>query len=73
MKRRQLVRVFPVVLPALRNKEGHVVTQAHQFDPASYRAIEAALVELYASVFHEHLTVRFSFERRERGAWRVAP
>ena len=61
------------IAKVFRNKEGHIVTHAHKFDPSSYRAIEAALIEIYARAFHERLTVRFSLESREEGAWRVAP
>lgn len=60
------------IAKVFRNKEGHVVTQAHRFDPSSYRAIEAALVEIYACAFNEALTVWFSFAVGEKGAWRVA-
>jgi hypothetical protein len=60
------------IAKVFRNKEGHVVTQLHRFDAASYRAIEAAFVEIYACAFGETLTVRFSFEVGEKGAWRVA-
>ena len=60
------------IAKVFRNKEGHVVTLSHKFVPSSFRAIEAALVELYAREFHETLTVRFSFAAEEKGAWRVA-
>ncbi|HTG14527.1 MAG TPA: hypothetical protein VK747_04585 [Blastocatellia bacterium] len=55
------------IAKVFRNKEGHVVTRAHRFDAKSYRMIEGALREIYANAFQEQLTVRFSFERRERG------
>jgi hypothetical protein len=55
-----------------RNKEGHVVTSRHKFDPRSFRAIEKALVALYADAFRERLTVRFSLEPGERAAWRTS-
>jgi hypothetical protein len=61
------------IAKVFRNKEGHVVTYAHRFDPSSFRTIEGALVDLYRSAFHEELTVRFSFTPREKGAWYVAP
>ncbi len=60
------------IAKVFRNKEGHVVTQSHKFDPSSYTAIESALVEIYACAFSENLTVRFSFAVGEKGAWRVA-
>jgi len=59
------------IAKVFRNKEGHVVTPSHRFDPRSFRAIEKALVALYADVFGERLTVRFSLEPRERAAWTI--
>ena len=59
------------IAKVFRNKEGHVVTQSHRFNPSSYRAIEAALVEIYSRVFAQALTVRFSFTADEKGVWRV--
>ncbi len=56
-----------------RNKEGHVVTRKHKFYPSSYRTIEAALVEIYASAFQKQLKVRFSLEDYEKAAWCVLP
>jgi hypothetical protein len=52
------------IAKVFRNKEGHVVTPTHRFDRQSFRAIEAALVELYADVFRERLMVRFSLAPR---------
>ncbi|HYV03158.1 MAG TPA: hypothetical protein VFB82_01145 [Blastocatellia bacterium] len=60
------------IAKVFRNKEGHVVTSKHNFDPSSYRAIERALIELYADAFDEKLKVRFSFAPKEKGAWQVA-
>lgn len=61
------------IAKVFRNKEGHVVTGEHKYDPPSYRAIEVALVELYAAAYGKKLTVRFSFAPKEKGAWTVAP
>jgi len=60
------------IAKVFRNKEGHVVTQSHKFDPLSYKSIETALVELYMRSFGQKLTVRFSFSAGEKGAWRIA-
>ena len=60
------------IAKVFRNKEGHVVTRSHEYEPSSYREIEAALVELYAQAFSERLTVRFSLGVGEKGAWRIA-
>lgn len=61
------------IAKVFRNKEGHVVTSLHKYDPLSYRAIEAAFIEIYARAFDEKLTVRFSLEAGEKGVWCVAP
>jgi hypothetical protein len=61
------------IVKVFRNKEGHVVTSQHTFDPASYRAIENALVALYEDAFAEKLTVHFSLASGERAAWKIVP
>ncbi len=48
-------------------KKGRGVARTHKFDPSSYRAIEAALVERYAIAFGEELTVCFSFRPKRKG------
>lgn len=60
------------IAKVFRNKEGHVVTRLHRYDPSSYRAIEAALVKIYARAFNEALHVRFCVAVGEKGAWHVA-
>ncbi len=59
------------IAKVFRNKEGHVVTSEHKFVPESFRAIENALVALYADAFHEQLTVRFSLKSGEKAAWKT--
>lgn len=60
------------IAKVFRNKEGHVVTSSHIYDPINYRAIEKSLIELYACVFNEVLNVQFSIEVNEIGKWHVA-
>jgi hypothetical protein len=60
------------IAKVFRNKEGHVVTGAHAFDPANYRDIETSLVLLYEVAFRERLAVRFSMEEDEESAWKVS-
>lgn len=60
------------IAKVFRNKEGHVVTPSHMFDPSNYRAIEASLIEIYARAFGERLTVRISFAVGKKSSWRVA-
>jgi hypothetical protein len=59
------------IAKVFRNKEGHVVTEAHAFDPMNYRDIEASLVALYRHAFREQLEIRFSLEPDERALWNV--
>ena len=59
------------IAKVFRNKEGHVVTRTHKFESQSFRAIECALVALYADVFGQQLMVRFSFEPKEKAAWKT--
>jgi hypothetical protein len=61
------------IAKVFRNKEGHVVTSAHAFDPKNFRAIEEALVSLYEDAFHERLSVRFSVATNEKAAWETTP
>jgi len=61
------------IAKVFRNKEGHVVTGAHQFDPTNYRDIEASLVILYERAFQERLFVHFSLEPDEPAEWYVSP
>ncbi len=59
------------IAKVFRNKEGHVVTEAHAFDSMNYRDIEASLVALYRHAFKEQLEIRFSLEPDERTLWNV--
>ncbi len=59
------------IAKVFRNKEGHVVVSQHRFEPRDYRAIESALVEIYARGFGQNLRVRFSIARGEKSAWKV--
>jgi hypothetical protein len=60
------------IAKVFRNKEGHVVTSQHKFDPSSFRAIEKALVALYADAFHQQLTVHFALKPGETAAFAIA-
>lgn len=60
------------IAKVFRNKEGHVVTERHTFDPDNFRVIEKALCALYEVAFLERLTVRFSLKPRERAEWITA-
>jgi hypothetical protein len=59
------------IAKVFRNKEGHGVVKSHHFEPANYRDIEIALVELYSRAFNQRLKVRFSLAPGEKGQWEV--
>jgi hypothetical protein len=60
------------IAKVFRNKEGHVVLNAHIFNPQDYREIEQSLVQLYLRGFDETLRVRFAFAKKDRAIWRVS-
>jgi hypothetical protein len=59
------------IAKVFRNKEGHVVTSHHAFDPSNYRDIESALKELYRAAFDEILKVQFSLAPNEKPVWQI--
>jgi hypothetical protein len=59
------------IAKVFRNKEGHVVTSSHAFNPSNYRDIESALRELYRGAFDEILKVQFSLAPNEKPVWQI--
>jgi hypothetical protein len=59
------------IAKVFRNKEGHVVTTSHAFDPSNYRDVESALRELYRDAFDEILKVQFSLAPNEKPVWQI--
>jgi len=59
------------IAKVFRNKEGHVVTGNHKFDPSNYRDIASSLSALYRDAFGEKLSVRFSMASNERAIWKT--
>ncbi len=59
------------IAKVFRNKEGHVVTSSHAFDPSNYRDIESALGKLYHAGFDEILKVQFSLAPNEKPVWQI--
>lgn len=60
------------IAKVFRNKEGHVVTEAHVFDATNYRDVEISLTVLYRQAFKERLVVRFSLEPDEKPVWSIS-
>lgn len=68
----QIMRGFKIA-KVFRNKEGHVATLWHTFDPTNYTDIEKALVLFYRIGFNELLKIRFSVERNEPHCFEISP
>ncbi len=63
-----------LLLKAVYLKAGYCINKPQDDKaPLRFPFTPAALVELYASAFHEQLTIHFSFEPGDKGAWGVAP
>jgi hypothetical protein len=60
-----------LILKVFRNKEGHVVTRKHAYDPSIYRTIEDGLRVFYDEGFSESLTINISMESREKGKFLI--
>jgi hypothetical protein len=56
-----------------RNKEGHVATLWHNFDPANYSDIETSLILLYEVAFSEKLVIQFAVARNEKSSFSIVP
>ncbi|SRR5258706_104002 len=60
------------IAKVFRNKEGHCVTRAHQFDASNYVDIASSLSTVYRDAFGERLLIKFSVAPREVAKWRVS-
>jgi hypothetical protein len=72
LRDRELVSKGLRIAMVFRNKEGHVVTSTHEFDPSNYTDIAVALTSLYQDAFGEKLSVRFSLAPGEAALWKVS-
>ena len=61
----QIAKVF-------RNKEGHVVTGVHQFDPSNYEDIAFGLMELFRDAFAVKMKIKFALEPNDAAMWDIA-
>ena len=71
LKRKTLTLTGLRIAKVFRNKEGHVVTRHHSFDPTNYHDIANALSALYEDAFGEKLKVQFSMAPNEPCAWEI--
>lgn len=60
------------IAKVFRNKEGHVATLWHDFDPENYTAIEVSVKQLYKEIFEIDLDFQISMERNEKGIFKRA-
>ena len=60
----RIARVF-------RNKEAHSVTDAHTFDPQTYRVIESSLRALYRDAFAEELSIKITMTKHDKAVWKI--
>ncbi|RME56680.1 hypothetical protein D6779_10150 [Candidatus Parcubacteria bacterium] len=72
-KDRQVIMRGFKIAKVFRNKEGHIATLWHTFDPSNYSDIENALILFYRVGFGEQLEIQFSVERNEPDRFVVNP
>ena len=58
------------IAKVFRNKEGHVASLWHDFDPENYTDIEKSIMEVYDLGFNEKLTFQVSFEKDEEAKFK---
>lgn len=66
----QIERAFRIAM-VFRNKEGHVTSIAHDFEPQNYADIETGIVLFYQEAFGEQLKFQISMEQKESGEFRI--
>ena len=54
-----------------RNKEGHVATLWHKYDPTNYADIENGLAIFYEKAFSQKLEVQFAFGKNQKSKFAV--
>ena len=59
------------ILKIFRNKEGHVATIWHKFNPQNYRDIETSIKLLYKDVFNEVIDFHIYMEDNDKGKFKI--
>ncbi|MDF1644382.1 MAG: hypothetical protein P1U80_09380 [Pseudomonadales bacterium] len=59
------------IAKVFRNKEGHVVSVAHEYDSQNYRDVEEGLKLLYEAVFAEKIEIFIAFGKNETGKFEI--
>lgn len=59
------------IAKVFRNKEGHIASDRHQFDPQNYSDVEQAIASLYNSYFNQKLTFHISMQPYEKGIFEI--
>lgn len=60
------------IAKAFRNKEGHVTTLWHDFDPINFTDIEKAVIKIYDDVFQQKLDFQVSMEKNEMAKFNLS-
>ena len=60
------------IAKVFRNKEGHVVSVAHEYDSQNYRDVEEGLKLLYEAVFAERIEIFIAFGKNETGKFEIS-
>ena len=71
-ERRKVMDGFKIA-KVFRNKEAHVTTPRHRYNPQNYRDIEQALVIFYKIAFEQRLAIKFSIGVNEDGFFEIFP
>lgn len=66
----QIIRGLKIA-KVFRNKEGHVVTKRHEYNPENYSDIEIALQDFYRLYFEEKLDFQISMESNQQGRFQI--
>jgi len=72
-KKQKTVNRGVKIAKVFRNKEGHIISVAHQYVPQNYRDIEECLKLLYSEVFNQDLSINIAFAKNELGVFDINP
>lgn len=59
------------ILKVFRNKEGHIASLWHKYEPQNYIDIEYSITQIYKVVFKEVLILNISMEANQKGQFSI--
>jgi hypothetical protein len=59
------------IAKVFRNKEGHIVTLTHDFDPNNYIKIEDSIKNIYEVAFNQILQYQISFKKKQKAKFKI--